>query len=181
MTRSRPARRSLLWISALAMLSMLAIAAPASANAPRSKAERMFLVDMVGHHEMAVDMAEMANEKATHPELKGMAGDIIRTQTAEIKRMRMWLKRWYGRTVEPGHMGHGGEDMDMLGKATGPEFDVRFLAMMSVHHTQAVERATAVRRSPLHPQVRRLTRQIIRAQRREIGQMQDWLVAWYAN
>ena len=180
MVHSRPARGLSFWAVALALLGMLAIAAPASANAPRSKAERAFLVDMVGHHAMAVDMAEMAKAKATHQELKDLADDIIRTQTAEMDRMRTWLKVWYGRSVAEDHMGHD-EDMQMLEEATGPEFDVRFMAMMSVHHTQAVERATAVRRSRLHGKVRRLTREIISAQEREIGQFQEWLVAWYAN
>jgi uncharacterized protein (DUF305 family) len=71
--------------------------------------------------------------------------------------------------------------MQMLEQATGAEFEVRFLAMMSVHHTQAIERSRTVRRYRLHGQVRKLTRAIIRAQAREVDQMQQWLVAWYAN
>ena len=90
--------------------------------------------------------------------------------------MRSWLKQWYGRTVDE-HMGHGGEDMQMLEEATGAEFEVRFLAMMSVHHTQAIERSRAVRHYRLHGKVRKHTKEIIRAQM----QMQEWLVAWYAN
>jgi uncharacterized protein (DUF305 family) len=179
MLHDRHARAVTLWAAALALLGALAIAAPASANAPRSKADRAFLVDMVGHHAMAVEMAEMAKEKATHQELKDLADDIIRTQTAEMDRMRTWLKKWYGRTVGEDHMGHN-EDMQMLEDASGPEFEVRFMAMMSVHHTQAIERARAVRRYRLHGKVRKLMRDIIRAQEREIGQLQEWLVAWYA-
>jgi uncharacterized protein (DUF305 family) len=173
-------RHARIWAVALALLAALAVAAPASASAPRSKVERMFLVDMVGHHAMAVDMAEMAKEKATHQELKDMADDVIRTQTAEIERMRSWLKRWYDRSVGDEHMGHD-EDMQMLEEATGAEFEVRFLAMMSVHHTQAIERSRAVRHYRLHGKVRKLTKDIIRAQMREVDQMQEWLVAWYAN
>jgi uncharacterized protein (DUF305 family) len=180
MTFARPARRLVVAAAALATLGALAIASPASANAPRSKAERAFLVDMVGHHTMAVDMAEMAKEKATHQELKELADDIIRTQTAEIQRMRRWLKKWYGREVGEHDMGHD-EDMQMLEEASGPEFEVRFMAMMMVHHTQAIERSRAVRRYPLHGKVRQLTRDIIRAQSAEIRQLQEWLVAWYAN
>jgi len=180
MTYRRPARRLVLLLSAIAALGAIAIASPASANAPRSKAERAFLVDMVGHHSMAVDMAKMAKEKATHQELKDLADDIIRAQTTEIERMRRWLKDWYGREVGEHDMGHD-EDMEMLEQASGPEFEIRFMAMMSVHHMQAIERSWAVRRYALHGKVRRLTRDIIRAQRREIGQLQEWLVAWYAN
>jgi uncharacterized protein (DUF305 family) len=180
MLHRRHARPLTLWAAALALLGALAIAAPASANAPRSKAERAFLVDMIGHHTMAVDMAEMAKEKATHQELKDLADDIIRTQTAEMDRMREWLRKWYGRTVGEHDMGDD-EQMRMLEEASGAEFEVRFMAMMMVHHTQAVERARTVRRYRLHAKVRRLTRDIVRAQTREITQLEEWLVAWYAN
>ena len=87
MLLSRHLRALIPWTAALALLAA-ALSAPASANAPRSKAERAFLVDMVGHHAMAVDMAEMAKEKAAHQELRDMADDVIRTQTAEIEQMR---------------------------------------------------------------------------------------------
>jgi uncharacterized protein (DUF305 family) len=182
MIHVRPARRlaPLAAAAVIALVAALAIASPASASGPRSKGERAFLVEMVGHHSMAVEMAEMAKEKATHQELKDMADDIIRTQTAEIRRMRAWLKKWYGREVGEHDMGDD-EEMRMLEEATGAEFEVRFMAMMSVHHTQAIERARAVRSSRLHGKVRRLTRDIISAQQREIGQLQEWLVAWYAN
>ena len=180
MTHARSRHGIALLVAALAMVGAFAIASPASANAPRSKAERAFLVDMVRHHSMAVDMAEMAKEKATHQELKDMADEVIAAQTAEIARMRTWLKRWYGREVADDHMGHD-EDMQMLEDASGPEFEVLFLSMMSVHHTQAIERARAVRRYPLHGKVRQLTRDIIRTQQAEVRQMQEWLVAWYAN
>jgi uncharacterized protein (DUF305 family) len=178
MTAAGPARGLVLILAALTLLA--AFATPASASAPRSKAERAYLVDMVGHHSMAVDMAGMAKEKATHQELKDMADDIIRTQSAEIEQMRTWLERWYGREVGEHDMGHD-PDMQMLEEATGAEFEIRFISMMTVHHTQAIERSQAVRRYPLHGKVRQLTRDIIRAQRREIAQLQDWLVAWYAN
>jgi uncharacterized protein (DUF305 family) len=174
--RVRGARLSL---AALAMLGALALAAPASASAPRSQAEREFLVDMVRHHAMAVSMAEMAKEKAAHEELKPLADDIIRTQRAEIRRMRAWLRSWYGRRVSAEHMVH--HDMRMLEEASGAQFEVRFMTMMSVHHMQAIERARAVRRGRLHRRVRELTGEILRAQRREIRQLHQWLVAWYAN
>lgn len=181
MTHARPHRGIPFVVAALALIGAFAIASPASANAPRSKAERAFLVDMVGHHSMAVAMAEMAKEKATHQELKDMADDIISAQTAEIERMRNWLKKWYGREVGEGHDMGNDEDMQMLEEASGPEFEVLFLSMMSVHHTAAIERARAVRRYPLHGKVRQMTRDIIRTQQAEVRQMQEWLVAWYAN
>ena len=176
---TRRSRGRALSAIAVAVFSLLAIAGPASATGPRSNAERDFLAEMISHHSMAVDMAEMAQEKATHPELKAMASTIVRTQNAEIQRMRTWLRGWYGRRARV-EMDH--EMMQMLEQApAGPQFEVRFMAMMSVHHAQAIEMARMVRSSRLHRQVRQLTGDIIGDQKREISQMQDWLVTWYAN
>ena len=176
--------RSLRW-SALAIAAsalLLSLAPIAQASDPRSRAERAFLSEMVSHHGMAVDMAMMAQERATHPELKTMADDIVASQSAEIKRMRSWLRRWYGKSAKP-KMNH--EDMmqmeELQNSASPAEFEVRFMALMTMHHTQAIVRAKAVRQRRIHAKTRKLTRDIIRAQEREIGQMRTWLVAWYAN
>jgi len=166
---------------AVAVLGALSISTVASATGPRSAAERAFLTDMVGHHTMAVEMAKLAKEKATHQELKDAADKIGTTQTAEIARMQSWLKAWYGHRASI-KMSHGDEQqMHMLENASGAEFEVRFLVMMSVHHAQAIERARAVRSARIHPATRKLTGDIIRAQRSEIAQFQEWLVDWYAT
>ncbi len=170
-------------VAAVLAASLAFLLVPAAqASGPKSRAERAFLTEMVSHHSMAIDMAEMAQEKATHPELKAMADEIISSQSAERKSMQSWLKRWYGKRAKP-VMSHG--DMMMMEElekaATPAEFEVRFMALMTMHHTQAVERARAIRSGPIHSQTRKLARDIIRAQDREIEQMRSWLAAWYGN
>ncbi len=61
-------------------------------------ADRMFLEMMIPHHQRAIDMGNDALTNAQHPELKGLAKDIIAAQTAEITEMRSDLKAWYGIT-----------------------------------------------------------------------------------
>jgi uncharacterized protein (DUF305 family) len=162
--------------------AMTLMLAPASqANGPAGAFDREYLTEMIGHHRMAVEMSEMAIDKATHPELKQAAETIIKTQTAEIKQMRTWLRKWYGKH----HVSteHGHEDMaamDELDEATGAEFEIRFLALMTVHHTQAVVRSELALDRARHPQVRKLAKAIIKAQNSEIKQFRDWLVDWYA-
>lgn len=169
---------------ATAFLATFAFAASAQATGPASAYDKAFLTEMVGHHDMAVMMGEMAKEKATRPELKQLAGEIVRTQTAEMDQMQSWLKRWYGKRAKTGEMHMSKADMEdvaELEKATGPAFDVAFMAMMSVHHTAAVERARTAQKRGAHPRVRKLAGGIIRAQEREIKQFRTWLVAWYGN
>jgi len=62
-------------------------------------ADRMFLEGMIPHHQRAIDMSNDALANAQHPELKGLATDIIAVQTAEITEMRGYLQAWYGITA----------------------------------------------------------------------------------
>jgi uncharacterized protein (DUF305 family) len=106
---------------------------------------------------------------------------MIRTQTAEIKKMRAWLRNWYGeRRGRPELDHHEMAQMEELEAATGSAFEIRFLALMSVHHTQAVERAQVAVRRARHRAVRKLARAIITAQQGEIDRFREWLVRWYA-
>jgi uncharacterized protein (DUF305 family) len=163
------------------LLAALTLAPGAQASGSRTGFDRKFMTEMVSHHGMAVDMANMAAEKATHPELKQAAESIVRTQSAEIKRMQSWLKRWYGVKVRPRMTEQDMRDMSELDKATGAEFELRFLSLMTVHHTLAVERAGIAARRAGHAKVRKLARDIVRAQKREIDQFREWTVAWYAG
>ena len=58
--------------------------------------DKAFLQMMPQHHHMAVEMAEQAEKKATHAELKELAAKIAKDQQAEIKQMKGWAQAWFG-------------------------------------------------------------------------------------
>jgi uncharacterized protein (DUF305 family) len=58
--------------------------------------EDRFIDMMIPHHEGGVRMANDALAKASHPELKKLAQDIITAQQKEIAQMEGWRKEWYG-------------------------------------------------------------------------------------
>jgi uncharacterized protein (DUF305 family) len=58
--------------------------------------DKAFLEMMPKHHHMAVEMAEQAQNKSTHPELKELASKIAKDQQAEIKQMKSWATSWFG-------------------------------------------------------------------------------------
>jgi uncharacterized protein (DUF305 family) len=163
------------------LAAMLTLVPAVQANAPAGAYDRAFLTEMIGHHAMAVEMGEMAEEKSTHAELKRTGEEIVRTQSGEIRRMQRWLREWYGKRVSPMVQHEDMEQMEELESASGAEFEIRFMALMSVHHAQAIERATVALRRARHPAVRRLAGAILKAQEREVNQFRNWLVAWYAN
>lgn len=85
-------------------------------------------------------------------------------------------------------MGNGGNmDMDDMMKGmmaglegkTGDAFDKEFLAEMIVHHQGAVEMAKAVLAKSDRPELIKLANDIISAQNKEIGMMQEWQNAWF--
>lgn len=57
--------------------------------------DRVFLEDMIVHHQGAVDMAKILQAGTQRLELQKMAQDIITVQTKEIEMMRGWLTNWF--------------------------------------------------------------------------------------
>lgn len=57
--------------------------------------DRIFLEDMIVHHQGALDMTELLLEKTKRPELQALGANIITAQTAEIAQMEAWLEEWF--------------------------------------------------------------------------------------
>ncbi len=59
-----------------------------------SEFDRVFMEQMIPHHQMAVMMSSMILN-STHPELRSLSQAIIKSQTAEIRQMQQWSEAWY--------------------------------------------------------------------------------------
>lgn len=51
-----------------------------------------FLAAMIQHHQGAIDMAQVALERAEHQELRDMARDIVVAQAEEVHQYQTWLE-----------------------------------------------------------------------------------------
>ncbi len=58
--------------------------------------DQAFLVDMIIHHQGAVEMAQTALVNAKRQEIKNLATEIISAQNKEIAEMKAWQTSWYG-------------------------------------------------------------------------------------
>lgn len=154
--------------------------------------DRHFIEQMIPHHEDAITMAEIALEKAQHQEIKTLANDIKRTQSAEIDQMRVWYKDWFGadvsKTDTPKGVGMMGtrmqrgmmgdeEDIERLQNAA--DFDKAFIEEMIPHHQMAVMMAQMLIRSTNQDEMKKLGGDIIAAQTKEINDMRSWYKAWF--
>ncbi|VXD11946.1 DUF305 domain-containing protein [Planktothrix paucivesiculata] len=75
--------------------------------------------------------------------------------------------------------GNHGMMMD-LGPADA-EYDLRFIDGMIPHHKGAVKMSEQVLQKSNNPEVKKLAEEIIKAQEKEIAQMQEWRKTWYPD
>lgn len=143
-------------------------------------ADSMFVNGMIPHHQAAVDMAELAQKKAQHEEVKQLTDNIISSQNAEIKQM-MAMQNDLPKTSRMGmsqsDMRAMNSDVDELKSASN--FDKAFLLAMIPHHQMAVTMSQAVIRNGSSAEVEQLAKNIITAQQKEIKEMTAWLAEWY--
>ena len=145
--------------------------------------DQAFIDAMVPHHRSAIEMAKAVKSRGlTVPELEKIADDIVDSQQREIDQMLEWREQWFGsRTLGPVlpevlgvpetelGMDHGGAQ-EIL-EAT--DVDTTFADMMIPHHEGAVAMAEAAADKAQHQEVRDLAQDIVAAQEREIGVLQE--------
>ncbi|MFF0865798.1 DUF305 domain-containing protein [Nonomuraea sp. NPDC003560] len=143
-------------------------------------ADVMFAQMMIPHHQQAVEMADLAPQRAKDPEIKKLAADIKAAQDPEIQTMKGWLTEW-GKPVPSGGMGHdmpgimSAEDMKKLGGAKGAAFDRLFAEQMIAHHEGAIEMARTEQTSGVNPQAKELAKAIESTQQAEVAQLRKLL------
>lgn len=158
---------------------------------PRSRGraaavDAMFIERMIPHHDEAIAMAELAESRAEHPELRELAARIGETQTAENEQMREWYQEWFdaevpdrGQGGPSGMMMGGGVDLERL--EASRDFDRDFIEMMVPHHRMAIMMSRMAGSATDREEMRDFTRSIERTQSREIEQMLGWYEEWYGR
>jgi len=134
-----------------------------------------YLQETIGHHQMAIDMAELAVDRAVNDDLRSLAQNIVANQTEERETMQTWLKDWYGFEYEP-EMNPGEERMiKEMSIMKGAEFEIDFMQQMTMHHMAGINDAVPCTASAGHVELKELCNDIASTQMREAEQMRQWL------
>lgn len=56
--------------------------------------DKAFIEMMIAHHQGAIDMAELSEDRAKHSEIKELSKEITKAQTDEISEMYQWQAAW---------------------------------------------------------------------------------------
>ena len=133
------------------------------ANTSYIKADVKFLQGMIVHHEQAIIMSEMANERTNNKTILDLAKRIDVSQKDEINFMESWLKQRneYADNSHNDHHIHESHHMhmNMAGMATpkqlndlsnskSTDFDRLFLQLMITHHDGALEMVEELKKYP---------------------------------
>ncbi len=131
-------------------------ATTATASRP-SEADIAFIQGMIAHHAQAVEMVALVPQRTTRREIQLIAERIDVSQRDEI----VWMRNWLADHQIPAAEGQGTHDhaamghvrlpgmlspdaMAALARATGREFERRFLEGMIAHHEGALAMVAAL-------------------------------------
>lgn len=142
-----------------------------------------FVNDMTPHHESAIEMAKIAQQRAEHPEIAKLADEIVETQSAEIDELAQLGDQLdvsddetLGLSMEA-----MGMEMDTGSLESAEPFDQAFIDMMIPHHQGAIEMARVELEEGSDVETMDLAQRIIDAQSTEIEEMNSWRTEWYGE
>lgn len=159
--------------------SMTHSADPAAGH---NDADVAFAAGMVPHHEQAIVMSDIIlGKQGIDPRVVELANQIKAAQGPEIATMQQWLTEW--KAAPMNHEGHDMSDMgmmsdqqlDQLRQAQGADAARQFLTGMIAHHEGAVRMAQTELDTGKAEDAKKLARDIIDAQQREIATMKQFL------
>jgi uncharacterized protein (DUF305 family) len=108
--------------------------------------DHSFMRRMTAHHQIGIQLAQLAAEKAEHEELRVLGRLMVAEQQAEIGVLRDWWRSWSGGDVPPPspeeHATMPGmpppSALEALAGLSSQAFEARFLDLMIRHHRGAV-------------------------------------------
>lgn len=159
------------------------VAAPTSTIAtsasPAAEYDLQFIDTIMQHHEVAVQMGQMAIAEASDPKLKEFGRKVAEDQAKDIERLRSWREQWYGNAPKAVNTQlAGGESLNMKmshGESpSGHEFDMRLIDMMIPHHQGAIAMAREAIARAQRPELKQLAQETIDKQQKEVVDLEAW-------
>lgn len=146
----------------------------------------MFLQMLLPHEQQGVEMARLATERATRQDVRDLAAAVEATQTDEITTIEKLLRDWNQPTAadpDPhAHADHGGmhaTDPERIAELrrtpAGPDFDAKFLNLLTGHQHGAVEMARLESQDGKHPDAKDLADRVVKSRTGQIQQMLGYL------
>lgn len=148
-------------------------ATPTGVSVSPKVSEAQMLVDMIGHHQDAIDASRLVLQRHPAPAVRDFAERLIRVQSQQVDQLQGWLDEWYpGSTAQTTWQ-------PLFADATATATDEAYLSMMVVHHQHAVAmyRTWVVSGSVQHNDFGLLLRRVAKGQIGEIALLRQLAAA----
>ena len=153
----------------------------AETSADFNDADVAFTMNMIMHHQQAIEMSDLVLEKdGVDQDVVELAQKIKDAQQPEIDAMSGWLDDWGQPFSGMDGMDHSGmmmsdDDMAALEAASGADAGPLFLEQMIEHHQGAIDMAREQIRDGQNPDAVALAGKIVQDQTAEISVMEQLL------
>ncbi|MCC6563867.1 DUF305 domain-containing protein [Candidatus Uhrbacteria bacterium] len=137
------------------------------------KTDAEFLMQMIPHHQEAVDTSRYVLDRTDDPELQAFLQGIIDAQTQEIAQMKSWHREWFG--TEYRDDGRYQAMMPNLNGLSDARLVPAYLHGMVMHHMGAIDMARQLLGFTERTELVSFAEGVIQVQTEEIGWMLNWL------
>lgn len=131
-----------------------------------------FIINMIPHHQEAVDSSSILLAKTSNPELKKFLQNVIDVQSDEIKQMREWSSQWF-KDQKVG-MGIYTNMMPSINNLPTEDAEKAYIKGMIEHHRGAIEMAEQILKITEKNELKTMANNIIETQNKEIELLQSW-------
>ncbi len=140
---------------------------------PPNEGEKEFILEMIPHHQEAIDASRYIVEHSDNQELKQFAQNIIDQQSKEVWALIGFYQLWFEKPY-PGDKDYM-RMMPDFSKFSGRELDRLYMQSMMDHHQEALRLTKAVLQLTQRDALKSLANNIIVHQGQELVQLNEWL------
>ncbi len=145
----------------------------------RARSDEEFIMNMIPHHQEAVDTSAYVLTRTNNPELRTFLQGVVSVQSQEIAQMKDWHKAWFKTEYED--LRHYMPMMGDMSAYTGQQLDVAYIQGMIIHHEGAVQMAKDILSVTQRAELKTMAQAIIDTQTQEIETMKSWLATTYKD
>lgn len=141
-----------------------------------------YVVNMIPHHQGAIDSSKLLLSQTTNPTLQKIARNIIKTQAQEIGDFKALLAKGFAKSpddvyknvLDASKRAHD-EMMKSMNNIASTNPDMDFIVGMIAHHRAAIDSSKIVLEYSTNEAVRNIARNIISEQSKEIDVLNELL------
>jgi putative membrane protein len=124
----------------LAVLGLAATFMPSKAKAATDD-DKKFLTMAAQSDQNEITLSQLAEQKATNPDVKAFAGKMVNEHTKMTESMKPFAESW-GLTPPSGADADHQKELDKLNGLSGADFDKEYMSQMVTDHTKALNAFT---------------------------------------